>query len=150
MGKRLIDPAELCNLVGHELGVSCWVTIDQRIIDTFGELTRDEQWIHLDVARASLEGGGTIAHGFLTISMMSFMVAEIWEVLGTKRAYNYGFNKLRLPAPVPSGARIRLHETLLRVEEKPDGVLVTRDSRVEVERKDKPAVVAEWVSYLVL
>lgn len=150
MSKRLIDSAELYNLVGHELGVSDWVTIDQRTIDSFGSLTRDEQWIHSDVARASREAGGTIAHGFLTLSMMSVLAADIWEVLGTKRIYNYGFNKVRLAAPVPSGARIRLRETLLSVEKKRDGLLVTRDCRVEVERQMKPAVVAEWVGYLVL
>jgi acyl dehydratase len=150
VGRRLIDPVDLPSFLGQELGVSRWLKIDQNAIDAFGSLTHDHQWIHSDVRRAMRDASGTIAHGFLTLSMMSTLVSDIWVISGTKRTINYGFNKLRMPAPVPSGARIRLRETLRAVDKKPDGLLITRDSCVEVEGQKKPAVIAEWIAYLVL
>jgi acyl dehydratase len=143
---REIDPAELQSLVGQELGASRWLTVDQPMIQAFATTTMDQQWIHVDVERAKREGAGPIAHGFLIVSLMSTLLMDIWTLRGSKSALNYGFNKLRFIAPVPSGARIRMTETLTGAEQRGDGVLLTRDCRVEVESGSKPAVVAEWLA----
>jgi acyl dehydratase len=134
--------------VGQSLGVSDWIQIDQTMIDQFADLTRDRQWIHIDVERATREMGGPIAHGFLTLSMMSTMAEQIVPQDGVASAINYGFDKIRFPAPVPAGARVRLHERLLSVEAKGDGFMIKRESTVEVEGQARPAIVAEWLSLL--
>lgn len=148
MTVRVIPRADLRQLVGQPLGTSGWTVIGQTRVTDFGILTEDEQWLHSDIARAEREMNGTIAHGFLTLAMLSKLRAEIWEIERTTRAFNYGFNKLRFPAPVPTGAAIRLHETLLAVEERGTGVMLTRDIVVEVRGAAKPAVAAEWLGLI--
>jgi len=136
---------EVAGLVGQELGVSDWFTIDQAQIDAFAEVTGDRQWIHVDVERATREIGGTIAHGFLTVSMLSAMTYTVMAVEDSSRGVNYGFNKLRFISPVPAGSRVRLHEVLTACEPKGDGLALTRECTVEIEGQVKPALVAEWL-----
>jgi acyl dehydratase len=135
-------------LVGKELGVSDWFVIDQARIDAFAEVTEDRQWIHVDVDRAKAEIGGTIAHGFLTLSMLSAMTYQILQVEGVSRGVNYGFDKVRFLSPVPAGARIRLREKLLAAEPKAGGLALTRECTVEIEGQEKPALIAEWIGVL--
>ena len=101
---RMVDVKELPDLVGKEVGVSDWIRVDQDRIDRFADLCGDHQWIHVDVERANREIGGTIAHGFLTMSLMSTMSAQIMRVKDVKRGLNYGFNKLRFTGAVPAGS----------------------------------------------
>lgn len=134
--------------VGKELGVSRWFEIDQKRIDTFAECTEDFQFIHVDPeAAAATPFGGTIAHGFLTLSMLSAMAYEVFPKLdGAKMGVNYGMNKLRFLAPVRSGKRVRGRMKLLDVSERHPGVLQsTYEVTVEIEGEDKPALLAEWV-----
>ena len=140
---RLITQSELPGLVGGELGVSRWFSIEQPRIDDFAKLTEDEQWIHVDVARATSESGGTIAHGLLTLSLLPVMGSSIWRLEGTTSVLNYGFDRVRFTAAVPSGARVRLRETLLKLEERPSGLLITRRGAVEIEGGERPALVAD-------
>jgi len=139
---------ELWGLVGQEVGVSDWFEISQALIDAFAALTRDQQWIHIDLERAKAESpyGTTIAHGFLTLSLISQLQGQIVRIHGKhSRAINYGFNRVRFPAAVPAGARIRLHSTLEAVEEIPGGLQLTWAVSVEIEGQSKPAVVAQWL-----
>jgi acyl dehydratase len=138
----------LDNLADHlhqEIGVSDWLTIDQQRIDRFAECTGDFQWIHVDPDRAK-DGpyGATVAHGFLTLSLIPLMAAGVWaKPSGIKASFNYGLNRVRFAAPVRCGDRIRDHVTLAQIEDKGDGrVLLTMEHRVEIEGQDKPAVVA--------
>ena len=142
---RVVTFDELAELVGQELGTSDWFTLDQDRIDRFAAVTQDEQWIHVDVERAGREIGGTIAHGFLTLSMLSAMTYSLLRVEGASRGVNYGFNKVRFISPVSAGARIRLREVLTAAEPKGDGVTLTRECTVEIEGQAKPALVAEWL-----
>lgn len=138
----------LSGCIGTELGVSDWFVIDQRMIDTFAELTQDTYFIHTDPARAaSTRFGGTIAHGFLTLSMLSVMAYQVCPAVeGTKTQVNYGFNRLRFIAPVPSGSRIRGRFILKSFEQKPGGRWqAVYDVTVEAEGSVKPAIQAEWI-----
>ncbi len=152
MAQRVIDGiAELQNLVGQEVGVSDWLTIPQERIDAFADVTEDHQWIHCDLERARVESpyGTTIAHGFLTLSLMSTLLSRAVRVSGPfSRAINYGLNRVRFPAPVPAGARIRARCTLHAVEEIPGGLQMTWLVRMECEGQQKPVLVAESVSRL--
>jgi acyl dehydratase len=139
---RSLEPDELMTLVGQELGASRWLTINQSQISNFADITMDRQWIHVDVERATRENGGSIAHGFLTLSLMPSLLADIWYVRGAKSIMNYGFDKLRFVAPVFAGARVRLRETMVNVEVRKSGMILTRDSLVEVEGQARPAVAA--------
>ena len=130
---RTVAFADLSGLIGQELGVSDWVTIDQDRINRFADVTNDHQWIHVDVERATREIGGTIAHGFLTLSMLSAMTYTILRIEGVTRGLNYGFNKVRFITPVPAGSRIRLREVLLAAEPKARGLALTRDCTVQIE-----------------
>ncbi|BBE34747.1 MaoC family dehydratase [Sphingosinicella microcystinivorans] len=135
-------------MVGSELGVSRWFEVDQKRIDTFAECTEDFQFIHVDAERAAdTPFGGTIAHGFLTLSLLSAMAYELFPKLeGAKMGVNYGMNKLRFLAPVRSGKRVRGRMKLLDVTERNPGVLQsTYEVVVEIEGEDKPALLAEWV-----
>ncbi len=147
---RVVKVDQLAGLVGQELGVSDWITVDQALIDRFADVTADHQWIHVDVERATKEIGGTIAHGFLTVSLMPRMMESIIRIEGYKRSINYGSNRLRFTGTVPSGARVRLRAKLISVEPKQDGLLLQRDSTIEVEGQERPALVAEWLTLLVL
>ena len=145
---RVGDVKDLPKLVGQEIGISEWLTIDQPLIDRFADLTDDHQWIHVDVARAEKEIGGTIAHGFLTLSMMSRLMHNIVEVTGYKRSINYGCNRLRFTGAVSSGARIRMRAKLIALDRKDDRVILTRECTIEIEGEERPALVAEWLTLL--
>ena len=135
---------ELRALTGQEVGVSDWLTVTQEMINRFADVTDDHQWIHVDVERAKRESqfGTTIAHGFLTVSLLPRLSREAVEVHGDfKMRVNYGFNRLRFVSPVPAGARIRARMTPQKVTENEVTWLVT----VDVEGSEKPAVVAEWL-----
>ena len=139
-------PAELAQHVGRELGPSDWMTVDQAIIDKFAAATGDHQWIHVDVERAKKEmpGGKTIAHGYLTLSLLPRMMPELLKVTKRSRGVNYGSNKVRFVTPVPAGGRVRLRSTLKAVDPvEGNGVRLTFESVIEVEGKDRPAMVAE-------
>ncbi len=146
-----IDSAlsDLESKIGTELGVSKWVTVDQKMIDAFAECTIDHQWIHVDPERAARETpfGGTIAHGFLTLSLGSAFVYEVVGALpGQVMGINYGFEKLRFLSPVPAGARVRGRFTLKEVRKrKPTELLRTLTFTVEIEGQETPALVAEWL-----
>src|SRR4051794_14030125 len=125
--------------VGQELGVSDWLLVDQARIDAFAEVTGDHQWIHVDVPRATRELGGTIAHGFLTLSLMATLAPQVRAFEDAGHSLNYGFDRIRFISPVPSGSRIRLRQTLRAVQRRPDaGVALTFDSAVEIEGRDRP------------
>jgi acyl dehydratase len=124
------------------------VLVTQETINRFAELTGDHQWIHVDVERAKKESpfGGTIAHGFLTLSLLPAMKGNpSWRIVGFGNATNYGANKLRFVSPVPAGARIRSRSRLVGVESKPMGTQVTQEIHVHVEGKDKPALIYEML-----
>jgi acyl dehydratase len=139
---------ELKSLVGQTLGPSEWREVTQADIDTFAELSRDDQWIHVDVERAKTESpyGRTVAHGNLTLSMIDGFRPELLESTGFKLGVNYGWNKIRFPAPVPAGSRIRASVEALSVDDVGGGWhQVTQKWTVEVEGSEKPACVAESV-----
>jgi acyl dehydratase len=135
---------ELAALVGQDLGTSAWVEIDQARIDLFADATGDHQWIHTDPERAK-DGpfGTTIAHGYLTLALIIPMWTEILDVRSVRTKVNYGLGKVRFPAPVPVGAKIRAHATLTNVEQIPGGIQGTVDLTVEIDGNPKPACVAQ-------
>lgn len=143
----LKEPSELLTRVGQDLGTSSWLTVDQDRIDKFAEVTQDRQWIHVDVARATAGPfGGPIAHGHLTLSLVVPLWTEILTIENVGMAVNYGLNKVRFPAPVPAGSRIRLSATLAQAEQLSDGCIqIVVNAVVHVEGKEKPAIVAELV-----
>lgn len=145
---KVYDSLEaLSGLVGQPLGSSGWITIDQQRIDRFAEATEDRQWIHVDPARAAAGPfGRPIAHGFLTLSLLSHLVETAFEVGHTGMGINYGLNKVRFPAPVPVGARLRAHFTLLAFEPLEGGAQLVTGVSVECEGSAKPVCVAEWVT----
>jgi len=134
--------------LGREAGVSDWFTVTQDLIDGFAALTGDRQWIHVDVDRARRESpfGATVAHGFLTVALLSKLVSQavVLEV-ESKMRINYGFNRLRFPAPVPAGSRIRAHVTPNAVRDIEGGVEIAWGVTVEIENHVKPALAAEWL-----
>jgi acyl dehydratase len=137
--------------VGSEVGVSKWILVDQARIDAFAEVTEDPQFIHIDPeAAARTPFGGTIAHGFLTLSLLSRMAADaMLRPEGVKMGVNYGFERARFMAPVRSGKRIRGRFKLLRFEEKKPGQWqFVHEVAVEIEGEDKPALVAEWIGLI--
>ena len=137
--------AELPSLKGQELGTSGWIDITQDRVDTFAEATGDHQWIHVDVERAKAESpfGGPIAHGYLTLSLIIPMYSEVLVVSDAKMGVNYGLNKVRFPAPVPVGAKVRLTATLKDVEEVAGGLQLTVAAVIESEGAAKPVCIAE-------
>ena len=143
----------LADFVGKEIGVSSWVSVDQRRIDEFADCTGDRQWIHVDVERARRESpfGGTIAHGYLTLSLVGSTAIEVGVIPSdAATGVNYGLDKVRFMTPVKAGARVRNHITLVAVEPKGRGrVLATLRSTIEVEGEAKPALVADTLALLV-
>jgi acyl dehydratase len=141
-------PEEMDAHVGQKLGTSDWVTVDQEMIDMFADATGDHQWIHVDRERAEREmpGGKTIAHGFLTLSLIPRMSYSVYKIRKRRRGVNYGSNKVRFTAPVPSGSRIRLHQTLKASEKIEGGRRLIFDCTVEVEGESRPALVAETIT----
>ena len=138
-------PKDLLQHVGREIGPSDWLTVDQAMIDKFAEATGDHQWIHVDVERARKEmpDGKTIAHGYLTLSLVPRLAATLMRVKKRSRGVNYGSNKVRFITPVQAGARIRLRQRIAKVEEIPGGVRITSEMTVEIEGQARPALVAE-------
>ena len=142
-------PKDMKNHIGEEIGASDWVTIDQATIDKFAEATGDHQWIHVDVERSKKEmpGGKTIAHGFLTLSLLPRLSATIWAITHRSRGVNYGLNKLRFTAPVPCGSRVRLRQKLLAAEDVKDaGIRMTFENVIDIEGQTQPALIAEGLS----
>lgn len=136
--------------IGEHLGFSDWLEITQERIDAFADATGDHQWIHVDPQRASSGPyGRTIAHGYLTLSLLPVLGAEVVDIRGFAMMINYGVNKVRFPAPVPVGSRIRAGVELSSLERKSSGVQLTTLVTVEVEGSDRPAVVAEAVRMMV-
>jgi acyl dehydratase len=133
--------------LGQPIGTSRWYEITQDRIDQFAGCTEDHQYIHIDPARAADSPfGGTIAHGFLTLSMLSAMVYEMPSIEGVVMGVNYGLNKVRFISPVRSGARIRGHFTLTQIDDiRPNEIQTTMTVTVEIEGQEKPALVAEWL-----
>ncbi len=136
--------------VGGDFGASDWMAIDQPMVDAFAKLTFDEYFIHLDPERAARETphGGTIAHGFLTLSLLSQMAYQVCpRIEGTKSGVNYGFNRLRFVAPVRTGSRVRGHFRLKEFDLQPGKRwTATWDVSIEIDGSDKPAIVAEWLT----
>jgi acyl dehydratase len=139
---------ELRTYVGKEIGVSNWCEVSQEMINAFADATGDHQWIHVDVARARQESpyGGPIAHGFLTLSLTPKLMWEVYKVDGVKMGVNYGVNKVRFPAPVPAGSRVRAHVKLLELQDIEGGAQAITQVTFEREGNDKPVCVAETVS----
>jgi len=141
-------PETLQEFIGKELGVSDWLAITQERINQFAEATEDRQWIHVDRERAKRESPyeTTIAHGFLTLSLISFLIKQTFEVRhAPKLTVNYGLNRVRFPAPVREGTRIRGRTTLLSFKEMPEAYEAIFSCTVECEQSDKPCCVAEWI-----
>jgi acyl dehydratase len=133
----------------RDLGASSWHTIDQRHIDLFADATGDHQWIHVDhEAAAAGPFGTTIAHGYLSLSMVVMLLSEVLKVEGARMGINYGIDKVRFTSPVPSGSEVRLHAKLLSGEPRGEGVLYKVGVQVEIKGTDKPALVGELL-YLV-
>ena len=140
---------DLTAAVGEDLGASDWLTIEQERVDAFAEATGDHQWIHVDVERASAGPfGGTIAHGYLTLSLVPMLGAEIFSLQTPGAKLNYGVNKVRFPAPVRVGTRIRAHAKVVDVAEVPAGRQATFGWTIEIEGAAKPGCVAETVVLL--
>jgi acyl dehydratase len=149
----LASATDLKTRVGEEIGVSGWIAIDQARIDAFADATEDRQFIHVDVAAAAQTPfGGTVAHGFLSLSLLSRMGAERMLLPeGMKMAVNYGLDRVRFLAPVRSGSRVRGRFTLDSVEEKAAGQLLLRHVvTVEIEGEEKPALTAVWLALIVI
>jgi len=140
--------------IGEEVGVSPWITVDQAMIDAFADCTRDDQFIHVDPVRAAAETpfGGTIAHGFLTLSLASrFAYDALPDLPGQRMGVNYGFDRLRFLAPVPAGARLRGRFTLLDAVARDDGGLQRKWAlTIEIKGQETPALVGEWLTLVYL
>jgi acyl dehydratase len=144
---------DIKNRVGDEVGISDWITIGQERIDAFADATEDHQFIHIDpAAAAQTPFGGTIAHGFLTLSLLSRMAAEAMLIPeGVKMAVNYGLDRVRFLAPVRSGKRVRGRFALDAVEEKaPDQLLLRHTVTVEIDGEEKPALTAVWLGLMII
>jgi acyl dehydratase len=143
----VVHLADLSELIGREVAISDWLVMTQDRIDAFADATDDHQWIHVDAerARADTPFGATIAHGFLTLSLLSAMMRNAMTVSGSRMTLNYGLNRVRFVSPVPSGSRVRARVALLRLEDQGDSIQATWGVTVEGEGWDKPAMVAEWI-----
>lgn len=142
-----IDLPGLVGLVGQEIGTSDWIVVSQEQINAFADATGDHQWIHVDAARAAIETPfkSTIAHGFLTLSLLSALLRRTVAVSGSRMSINYGLNKVRFVSPVPAGARIRAQVTLSAITRVDGGWQAAWTITVEREHGDKPCLVAEWL-----
>lgn len=145
---RRIPLTELPNLVGQELGLSDWTPIDQDRVNQFAGATGDHQWIHVDVERATAELGGTIAHGYLTLSLIPMLSQSMIAFEGVTRGINYGCNKVRFTNVVRVPARVRLRQTVLACDKRAGGLQLLTECTVEIEGETRPACVAETVAIL--
>jgi len=140
-------PDELLNAVGEQLGSSEWLEIDQQQVNLFADATGDHQWIHVDEAKAKAGPfGGTIAHGYLTLSLLPVLLQQIYRVEGAQMVVNYGLNKVRFPAPVPVGSRLRATAMLTEAKAVDGGVQAEVTTTIEIDGNDKPACVAATVA----
>lgn len=146
---RMVEtPEALRALIGQELGVSDWLEVTQDLIDRFAEVTGDHQWIHVDVERAKrdMPGGKTIAHGYLLLSLLPKLGAGIYKLSWPTRSINYGSDKVRIVNPVKAGARIRLRQSLVAVEDGAPGAhRITVRQTLEIENEAKPAMIADTI-----
>jgi len=146
---RMVEtPEALRALIGQELGVSDWLEVTQDLIDRFAEVTGDHQWIHVDVERAKREmpGGKTIAHGYLLLSLLPKLGAGIYKLSWPSRSINYGSDKVRIVNPVKAGARVRLRQSLVAVEDGAPGAhRITVRQTLEIEGEAKPAMIADTI-----
>jgi acyl dehydratase len=147
---KLVAPAEIPTYIGKDLGTSDWFQIDQDRINAFADATKDHQFIHVNPEMAKATPfGGTIAHGYLTVSLLPFLQASMADMIlpqGMKMGMNYGFDKLRFMAPVKTGKRVRARAKLLdAAEKKPGQWLLKFEYTIEIEGEEKPALVAEWL-----
>lgn len=142
----LDEPADLLKMVGHVLGTTDWITVTQHQVDLFAEATGDRQWIHTDPQRAA-KGPfkGTIAHGYLTLSLAPVVISEVLQIRELTAALNYGLNKVRFPAPVPVGAQIRGVVTVMSAQQKTSGVEGVFTLTYEIDGGDRPACVADVI-----
>lgn len=143
---RKVEFKELAELVGQEIGVSDWVEITQDRVNKFAEATGDFQWIHVDVERANSEMGGTIAHGYLTLSLIPLLNDSLMEVQGIARALNYGSEKVRFVNMIKVGKQVRMRNKLLAAEPKAGGLQVKCECTIEIEGEAKPACIAETIT----
>ena len=149
MTTTLTGPDEVKAAVGQEIGVSGWYEVTQAAIDQFAEVTGDHQWIHVDPERAAQTPfGGTIAHGLFTLSLGPKFSYEIMDMQGFAFGVNYGYGKVRFPAPLPVGSKVRMRATLTSVDEVPGGIQITVTQTFETEGGEKPVCVAESVARL--
>lgn len=141
-------PAELAAHAGQELGVGDWLLVDQERINGFADATGDHQWIHVDVERAAREapGGKTIAHGYLTLSLLPLLSQTVFKIRRRSRGINYGTDKVRFISPVPSGSRIRARQTLLSATPIDGGYRFVYEATVEIEKQERPALIAQTIS----
>lgn len=146
----LASPADLLDAVGTALGPGDWFEVDQARIERFAEATDDRQWIHVDVERAAAGPfGAPIAHGFLTLSLLTALAAPLLAVGGVAMGVNYGFEKVRFLQPVRAGSRVRAVGTLASAERTGSGIRVVQDLTVEIEDSERPALIAQWVTLVV-
>jgi len=149
--RRIEHPDELAGLVGQELGVGDWIAVEQDRIDRFAEDTEDRQWLHVDPERAKAGPfGTTIAHGYLTLALLPALTASAYEIGGVRSRINYGLERVRFPAVVPAGGRVRNRASLQSVEPAPGGLRIVVRNVVELEGSERPACVAETVTLLLL
>lgn len=138
---------ELLAAAGEPLGTSDWMTIDQQRINAFADATEDHQWIHIDPQRAAAGPfGGTIAHGFLTLSLLPHLIFQTYRVDGAAMTINYGLNKVRFPAPVPVGSTVRAQVALAEAANVADGVQLVLRATMQIDGGTKPGCVADWVT----
>jgi acyl dehydratase len=147
---KVIQYADIARHVGEEIGTSEWVLIDQDRVNKFADATGDHQWIHVDVERAKRElpTKGTIAHGYLTLSLIPMLGSQLLRIEGVSRGINYGSNKVRFTNMVPTGSRVRARQKLLAVEAKGPGLQLTNEVTIEIEGQDRPACIAETISLI--
>lgn len=154
MSRETVRIEDLQTRIGESLGQSTWRTVDQQRIDGFADLTEDPQWIHTDPARAAKESpfGATIAHGFLSLSLLSAMAMDVLPVIeGQVMGINYGFDKVRFMNPVREGSKVRGQFTLMEVKRRSDNEWQLRHGvQVEIEGQEKPALIAEWLSLVIV
>lgn len=145
---KVINLADVSKHIGEDLGASEWVLIDQDRVNKFADATGDHQWIHIDVERAKRElpTKGTIAHGYLTLSLIPFLASKISRIDGVSRGINYGSNKVRFTNMVPVGSRVRARSKIIAAEQKGPGLQITNEITIEIEGQDRPACIAETIS----